>query len=105
MATADYGELVAIEADQVVTGEMAGCSPVEAIPVLFDVFAAKPLPAAYSAEMAGKREWKITVDVFRDLGLAFVAAMVMIYILLVGQSGLLAMSVYMLARFTSPPRR
>jgi len=97
--------LVAIEADQVVTGEMAGCSPVEAIPVLFDVFAAKPLPAAYSAEMAGKREWKITVDVFRDLGLAFVAAMVMIYILLVGQSGLLAMSVYMLARFTSPPRR
>ncbi|WP_446810146.1 hypothetical protein ACH50O_00680 [Methylomonas sp. 2BW1-5-20] len=58
VATADYGELVAIEADQVVTGEMAGCSPVEAIPVLFDVFDAKPLPVGYGAEMAGEGRGK-----------------------------------------------
>ncbi|MCC6507963.1 MAG: efflux RND transporter permease subunit, partial [Pirellulaceae bacterium] len=36
---------------------------------------------------AGEGEWKITLDVFRDLGLAFAAAMVMIYILLVAQTG------------------
>lgn len=32
-------------------------------------------------------EWKITLDVFRDMGLAFAAAMVMIYIILVAQTG------------------
>ncbi|MEZ6135229.1 MAG: efflux RND transporter permease subunit [Pirellulaceae bacterium] len=36
---------------------------------------------------AGEGEWKITLDVFRDLGLAFGAAMVMIYIILVAQTG------------------
>ena len=36
---------------------------------------------------AGEGEWKITLDVFRDLGLAFRAAMVAIYILLVAQMG------------------
>lgn len=34
---------------------------------------------------AGEGEWKITLDVFRDLGLAFGAAMLMIYIILVAQ--------------------
>ena len=34
---------------------------------------------------AGEGEWKITLDVFRDLGLAFAAAMLMIYIILVAQ--------------------
>lgn len=79
-----------------VTGEMAGRSPVEAILDLFDVFDAKPLPAGYTAEMAGEGEWKITVDVFRDLGLAFAAAMVMIYILLVGQTGSLGVPLIMM---------
>ncbi len=36
---------------------------------------------------SGEGEWQITLDVFRDLGLAFAAAMVAIYILLVGQTG------------------
>ncbi|MDD1623022.1 MAG: efflux RND transporter permease subunit [Methylococcaceae bacterium] len=79
-----------------VTAEMAGRSPVEAILDLFDVFDEKPLPQGYTAEMAGEGEWKITVDVFRDLGLAFAAAMVMIYILLVGQTGSLGVPLIMM---------
>ncbi|MFT3787964.1 MAG: efflux RND transporter permease subunit [Tepidisphaeraceae bacterium] len=35
----------------------------------------------------GEGEWKITLDVFRDLGLAFAAALVLIYIILVAQTG------------------
>ena len=79
-----------------VTGEMAGRSPVEAILDLFDSFKKQPLPEGYTAEMAGEGEWKITVDVFRDLGLAFAAAMVMIYILLVGQTGSLGVPLIMM---------
>ena len=37
---------------------------------------------------AGEGEWKITVDVFRDLGLAFRGALVGIYILLVVETEL-----------------
>ncbi|MDM8008660.1 MAG: efflux RND transporter permease subunit [Phycisphaerae bacterium] len=44
------------------------------------------LPDAYQVDFAGEGEWKITLDVFRDLGLAFGAALVGIYILLVGQT-------------------
>ncbi len=40
-----------------------------------------------SVTFAGEGEWKITLDVFRDLGLAFAAAMLMIYIILVAQMG------------------
>jgi multidrug efflux pump subunit AcrB len=36
---------------------------------------------------SGEGEWNITLDVFRDLGLAFAAALVGIYILLVAQMG------------------
>ncbi|POZ50019.1 efflux RND transporter permease subunit [Methylovulum psychrotolerans] len=79
-----------------VTGEMAGRSPVEAILDLFGVFDRQPLPDGYHAEMAGEGEWKITVDVFRDLGLAFAAAMVMIYVLLVGQTGSLSVPLIMM---------
>jgi len=79
-----------------VTGEMAGRSPVEAILDLFDRFDERPLPAGYQAELGGEGEWKITVDVFRDLGLAFAAAMVMIYILLVGQTGSLSVPLIMM---------
>jgi multidrug efflux pump subunit AcrB len=79
-----------------VLGEMAGRSPVEAVWDMGDKFKAQPLPAGYRAEMAGEGEWKITVDVFRDLGLAFAAAMVMIYILLVGQTGSLGVPLIMM---------
>jgi multidrug efflux pump subunit AcrB len=40
-----------------------------------------------SVSFSGEGEWKITLDVFRDLGLAFGAAMLMIYIILVAQMG------------------
>jgi len=79
-----------------VLAEMAGRSPVEAVWDLGDKLEAKPLPPGYRAEMAGEGEWKITVDVFRDLGLAFAAAMVMIYILLVGQTGSLGVPLIMM---------
>lgn len=39
------------------------------------------------ARFSGEGEWQITLDVFRDLGLAFGAAMVLIYIILVAQTG------------------
>ncbi len=79
-----------------VTAEMAGRSPVEAVLDLFGRFKQQPLPEGYRTEMAGEGEWKITVDVFRDLGLAFAAAMVMIYILLVGQTGSLGVPLIMM---------
>lgn len=41
----------------------------------------------FTVDFAGEGEWDITLDVFRDLGLAFGAAMVGIYILLVTQTG------------------
>ncbi|MCG3128837.1 MAG: Multidrug resistance protein MdtC [Phycisphaerae bacterium] len=45
------------------------------------------VPAGVGVELAGEGEWQITLDVFRDLGLAFAAALACIYVLLVGQTG------------------
>ncbi len=45
------------------------------------------LPEGVRVNFRGEGEWKITLDVFRDLGLAFGAAMVMIYVILVMQTG------------------
>ena len=45
------------------------------------------VPAGIRVDFAGEGEWKITLDVFRDLGLAFGAAMLMIYVILVAQTG------------------
>ncbi len=45
------------------------------------------LPEGIRVDFAGEGEWKITLDVFRDLGLAFGAALIAIYILLVAQTG------------------
>jgi multidrug efflux pump subunit AcrB len=45
------------------------------------------VPSAFRIDFAGEGEWKITLDVFRDLGLAFGAAMIGIYVLLVAQTG------------------
>ncbi len=49
------------------------------------------LPAGFTVDFAGEGEWKITLDVFRDLGLAFGAAMIGIYVLLVAQTGSFAL--------------
>jgi multidrug efflux pump subunit AcrB len=40
------------------------------------------MPAGYTVDWAGEGEWKITLDVFRDLGLAFAAALVGIFVIL-----------------------
>ena len=74
-----------------VTSDTVGVSPVEVVFDWWDIEKAKPLPVGYSVDLAGEGEWKITVDVFRDLGLAFGAALLMIYVLLVAQTGSLGM--------------
>ncbi|MEN9681651.1 MAG: hypothetical protein RLZZ627_1544 [Pseudomonadota bacterium] len=74
-----------------VVAEMVGREPVEAVLDWGDIEEKFPLPKGYSVDLAGEGEWKITVDVFRDLGLAFGAALLMIYVLLVAQTGSLGM--------------
>ncbi len=45
------------------------------------------MPPGFTAEWAGEGEWKITLDVFRDLGLAFAAALAGIFVILMFQTG------------------
>jgi multidrug efflux pump subunit AcrB len=45
------------------------------------------VPRDFEIEWAGEGEWKITLDVFRDLGLAFGAALIGIFIILMFQTG------------------
>jgi multidrug efflux pump subunit AcrB len=70
-----------------VTADMAGRSPVNAVLDMQQAIARRPLPADYRIEWAGEGEWNITVDVFRDLGLAFGVALLLIWVLLVAQTG------------------
>jgi multidrug efflux pump subunit AcrB len=85
-----------------VTADVAGAeeSPVYAINTLAEKIAALQLPEGYqiaqltytTAQPSDSRrfamkwdgEWHITVEVFRDLGLAFAAVLVLIYVLVVG---------------------
>ena len=84
-----------------VTGDVAGEeeSPVYAIGKMSDAIARIKLPDGYSVKqykgttmpertdrysMKWDGEWDITVEVFRDLGLAFAAVLVLIYVLVVG---------------------
>ena len=69
-----------------VVGEMAGRAPAEAILELGAHFDRSPLPGGAQVDWAGEGEWNITLRVFRDLGLAFGAALVGIYLLLVVQT-------------------
>ncbi len=66
-----------------VTAEMAGRGPAYAVLELQKHFKENPLPEGIRVDWSGEGEWKITLDVFRDLGLAFSAALVGIYVLLV----------------------
>jgi multidrug efflux pump subunit AcrB len=82
-----------------VTGDLAGAaeSPVYAILRMNDVISKLKLPEGYEFEIYNTRqpfdttkyamkwdgEWHITYEVFRDLGLAFAAVLVLIYILVV----------------------
>jgi multidrug efflux pump subunit AcrB len=69
-----------------VTGDTAGESPVNAILNLMGEVKRHPLAQGYHVDWRGEGEWKITVDVFRDLGIAFAGALLGIYILLVLQT-------------------
>ncbi len=82
-----------------VTGDLAGVaeSPVYAIRRMNDVISQVALPEGYSFEIYNTRqpfdttryamkwdgEWHITYEVFRDLGIAFAAVLILIYILVV----------------------
>jgi multidrug efflux pump subunit AcrB len=84
-----------------VTGDVAGGeeSPVYAIMKMSDAIDKIKLPEGYTVKqykgttmpertdrfsMKWDGEWHITVEVFRDLGLAFAAVLVLIYVLVVG---------------------
>jgi len=69
-----------------VTADTAGRGPAYAVLGLQSWFSKNPLPAGLRIDWRGEGEWKITVDVFRDLGIAFAAALVGIYVLLVYQT-------------------
>ncbi len=75
-----------------VMGEMAGRPPAEAILRLQKRVRENP-PEGEGIEVvwSGEGEWKITLDVFRDLGIAFGAACLGIYILLVWETSSYAM--------------
>ena len=70
-----------------VTAETAGRTPGEAVIGLLFKLRDQPTPGGAAVEWAGEGEWKITLDVFRDLGLAFGGALLLIYILMVYQTG------------------
>ncbi len=55
------------------------------------------VPDNFSVTFSGEGEWKITLDVFRDLGLAFGAALIGIYILLVAQTSSFTIPAVMMA--------
>jgi multidrug efflux pump subunit AcrB len=83
-----------------VTGDLAGSneSPVYAISRMNEAIARLALPEGYGLEvfnatqpfdtskyaMKWDGEWHITIEVFRDLGLAFAAVLLLIYVLVVG---------------------
>jgi multidrug efflux pump subunit AcrB len=70
-----------------VTAETAGRTPAEAVIGLLFKLRDNPTPGGAEVVWTGEGEWKITLDVFRDLGLAFGGALLLIYILMVYQTG------------------
>jgi multidrug efflux pump subunit AcrB len=76
-----------------VMGEMAGQAPAEAILDMQSRLKKEPLPSGIRAEWAGEGEWKITLEVFRDMGIAFAVAMIGIYVLMIIQTNSFLMPV------------
>lgn len=70
-----------------VSGETAGRTPAEAILSMQSRLKHDPPPGHADVSWTGEGEWKITLDVFRDLGLAFGGAVLAIYVLLVWHTG------------------
>jgi multidrug efflux pump subunit AcrB len=89
-----------LQAVTYVTGDLAGQneSPVYAILTMNEALARLTLPEGYGLDvfnatqpfdtskyaMKWDGEWHITIEVFRDLGLAFAVVLVLIYVLVVG---------------------
>lgn len=78
-----------------VMAEAVGVAPPMAILELYRA-TSREVPPQYEVSWRGEGEWKITVDVFRDLGIAFGAAVLAIYGLLVYQTSSYAMPFLML---------
>ncbi|HSL62398.1 MAG TPA: efflux RND transporter permease subunit [Desulfotignum sp.] len=76
-----------------VLGEMAGRAPGEAVLDMTARLKSMDLDPNVSVNWAGEGEWKITLQVFRDMGLAFAAALAGIYLILVFTTGSYAMPV------------
>ncbi|MFW5734371.1 MAG: efflux RND transporter permease subunit, partial [Oceanidesulfovibrio sp.] len=76
--------------------EMAGRPPGEAVLDLDARLREEPLPPGIKVDWASEGEWKITLRVFRDLGLAFGAALVSIYIMLVLQTNSFSMALLLM---------
>jgi multidrug efflux pump subunit AcrB len=74
-----------------VLAETAGRAPAEAVLDMQKRLEQDALPSDINVKWSGEGEWKITIRVFRDMGIAFAAAMIGIYILLVIQSGSFSM--------------
>ena len=66
-----------------VLGDVTGRPPADVVFSVESDVAVDPLPHGAEATWTGEGEWKITVDVFRDLGIAFAAVLVLIYVLVV----------------------
>jgi len=82
---------------QYVIGEIVGISPY--VPI-FEMQKAVKSNAAFenfTINWRGEGEWKITLDVFRDLGLAFVGALAGIYLLLLIQTHSLSLPMIIMA--------
>ncbi len=70
-----------------VLGEMAGQAPGEAVLDIKSRLKQVPFEEGIKVNWAGEGEWKITLRVFRDMGLAFAAALLGIYFILVINTG------------------
>ncbi|NLF38969.1 efflux RND transporter permease subunit [bacterium] len=70
-----------------VTAESVGRPPGEVVLQMQRLLRKDPLPHGVRVAWAGEGEWQVTVDVFRDLGIAFGVALIGIYLLLVFQTG------------------
>ncbi|MFO0850686.1 MAG: efflux RND transporter permease subunit [Gemmataceae bacterium] len=70
-----------------VFGDTAGRTPGETVIGLLFAVRDHPPPGGAEVVWTGEGEWKITLDVFRDLGLAFGGALLLIYALMVYQTG------------------
>ncbi|MCP4020718.1 MAG: efflux RND transporter permease subunit, partial [Desulfobacteraceae bacterium] len=70
-----------------IIAEMAGRPPGEAVLDMMQTLKAAPVKNDIRVKWSGEGEWKITLRVFRDMGLAFAAALLGIYFILIINTG------------------